>query len=155
MERQHTDDADGDRDKVIVVDSRARAEMFRNVILKINRDEADAACQRIGGDYRALREHTRSKLLVITHGADGALVISKNPNDDPGDTWVGARPIQNPVDLCGAGDSFSAGAAVALAVTGSPLEAAQFGNLVASVTITKKGTGTASPQELLELASFP
>jgi hypothetical protein len=31
----------------------------------------------------------------------------------------------------------------------------RFGNLVASVTITKKGTGTASPQELLALTPVP
>jgi sugar/nucleoside kinase (ribokinase family) len=54
------------------------------------------------------------------------------------------------VDICGAGDSFSAGAALTLAVTGSPLEAARLGNLVASVTIMKKGTGTASPEEVLQ-----
>jgi bifunctional ADP-heptose synthase (sugar kinase/adenylyltransferase) len=142
-ERQPTDDATGDRSKVIWVDSRARCELFRNVILKVNRDEADAACQRIGGDYRALLDHTRSKLLVITHGADGALIV------DHSDTWVRTQPIENPVDICGAGDSFSAGAAMALAVTGSPLEAAQFGNLVASLTIMQKGTGTATPAELL------
>ena len=38
---------------------------------------------------------------------------------------------------------------MALAVTGSPEEAARFGNLVASITIMKRGTGTASPAELL------
>ena len=57
-----------------------------------------------------------------------------------------------PVDICGAGDAFSAGAATALAVTGSPVEAVEFGNLVASITIMKKGTGTASPAEVLEAA---
>jgi sugar/nucleoside kinase (ribokinase family) len=53
------------------------------------------------------------------------------------------------VDICGAGDSFSAGASLALRATRSPEEAARFGNLVASITIMKKGTGTASPQEVL------
>jgi len=151
-ERQPTDDATGDRNKVIFVDSRARAELFRNVVLKVNRDEADAACQRIGGDYRALREHTRSKILVITRGSGGALVIGGNNDNANYETTLPARRIHHPVDVCGAGDSFSAGAAMALAVTGSPLEAAQFGNLVASVTIMKKGTGTATPAELLAAA---
>jgi rfaE bifunctional protein kinase chain/domain len=147
------DGATGDRCKVIWVDSRARAELFRNVVLKMNRDEADAACLRIGGDYRALREHTQSKLLIVTLGADGALMIGAdngvNQEDAPCETHLPARRVENPVDVCGAGDSFSAGAAMALAVTGSPLEAAQFGNLVASHTIMKKGTGTVSPHELL------
>jgi len=57
--------------------------------------------------------------------------------------------VEKPVDICGAGDSFSAGAALALAVTGSPVEAARFGNLVASITIMKKGTGAASLAEVL------
>ena len=63
--------------------------------------------------------------------------------------WVAAKAVANPVDICGAGDSFSAGAAMALVVTGDPIQAAQFGNLVAGITIMKKGTGTASPQEVL------
>jgi len=63
------------------------------------------------------------------------------------------KPIPHPVDICGAGDSFSAGTALALAVTGSPVEAVRFGNLVASVTIMKKGTGTASPAEVLAAAA--
>jgi sugar/nucleoside kinase (ribokinase family) len=65
-----------------------------------------------------------------------------------GETWVPTRPLEKPVDICGAGDSFSAGAALALAVTGSPAAGARFGNLVASVTIMKPGTGTASPDEV-------
>jgi sugar/nucleoside kinase (ribokinase family) len=60
--------------------------------------------------------------------------------------------VEQPVDICGAGDSFSAGAAMALAITGSATEAARFGNLVASITIMKHGTGTASPEEVLAAA---
>ncbi len=149
------DEATDERCKVIWVDSRARAELFRNVVLKVNRDEAGAACQRIGGDYRALRERTRSKLLIVTLGAGGALVIGVNHENANYETSLPARRVDRPVDLCGAGDSFSAAAAMALAITGSPLEAAQFGNLVASLTITKKGTGTASPEELLALSPDP
>ena len=133
-------------DRIVWVDSRKRCELFRNVILKPNREEADAASLRACGrlDYAALREHTRSRYLIVTHGADGAQVL-----DGSGETWVATTPNPNPADICGAGDSFSAGAALALAVTGSAVEAARFGNRVASVTITKKGTGTASPHELL------
>jgi len=42
---------------------------------------------------------------------------------------------------------------MALAVTRSPVESARFGNLVASITIMKKGTGTASAEELREAAA--
>lgn len=129
--------------KVVWVDSRARAECFRSVIVKCNVDESEAAHRRAG--TRDLRCHVQAPLLVITHGKLGVLMV-----DEAGEHWVPTVRVEHPVDICGAGDSFSAGAALALAVTGSALEAARFGNLVASVTIMKKGTGTASPAEVLE-----
>jgi bifunctional ADP-heptose synthase (sugar kinase/adenylyltransferase) len=135
--------------KVVWVDSRIRPEHFRGVILKPNLDEAEAACGRALGriDFPALRAHTQARLLIVTQGGDGALVI-----DERGHQTVEGRKVEKPVDICGAGDSFSAGAAMTLAVTGSGVEAARFGNLVASITIMKKGTGTASPQEVLVAA---
>lgn len=131
---------------VIWVDSRMRAEHFRGVIVKPNQQEAEAASQRVLGrvHYAEFRRRTEAKLLVITHSGEGAMVV-----DDLGSSWVPTRRVENPVDICGAGDSFSAGAALALKVTGDPVAAAQFGNLVASITIMKKGTGTASPGEIL------
>ena len=65
---------------------------------------------------------------------------------------MAADAVEHPVDICGAGDSFSAGAALTLRVTGDVLTAARVGNLAAAVTIMKKGTGTASPHELLAAA---
>jgi rfaE bifunctional protein kinase chain/domain len=132
-------------DKVFFADSRARIRHFRRVVIKPNQQEAEAAAQAISGsvDYAALRRHTEAPLLIVTHGGEGVLLV-----DDEGERWVKTRPEPNPVDICGAGDSFSAGAAMTLAVTRSAEEAARFGNLVASITIMKKGTGTASPEEL-------
>lgn len=137
---------------VIWVDSRMRVEHFRGVIAKPNRQEAEAACMRAFGriDYQELRRLTESPLLVITYGGDGALVIGAH-----GSTRVESRRVENPVDICGAGDSFSAGAALALKITGDPIAAARFGNLVASITIMKKGTGTASPEELIAALTEP
>jgi sugar/nucleoside kinase (ribokinase family) len=57
--------------------------------------------------------------------------------------------VEHPVDICGAGDSFAAGFTVAYAATRDAARAAGFGNRVASITIMKPGTGTASPVELL------
>ncbi len=132
--------------KVILVDSRIRSQLFRSVIIKPNQQEADAACTSLFGEvnYQRLREAVGSKVLFVTQGMRGVLVVEAD-----GTTQVPTRSIANPVDICGAGDSFSAGAGVALAVTGSAVEAASFGNLVASITIMKKGTGTASPEEVL------
>jgi rfaE bifunctional protein kinase chain/domain len=132
----------------IWVDSRMRAELFRRMVVKPNRQEADAACLRALGrvDYAALRRYLEAPLLVVTHGGEGAELIDANRT-----TWVPTRRVEHPVDICGAGDSFSAGAALALKVTGDPMAAVRFGNLAASITIMKKGTGTASPEELLSL----
>jgi sugar/nucleoside kinase (ribokinase family) len=134
-------------ERIFLADSRARIHLFRNVILKPNRQEAESACRELFGqmDFPALLRHTQAPLMFVTHGPDGALVVGES-----GEAWVRSRPAANPVDICGAGDSFSAGASLALRVTGSPAQAARFGNLVASVTIMKKGTGTASPAEVLE-----
>jgi rfaE bifunctional protein kinase chain/domain len=135
--------------KLVWVDSRRRPEHFRGVILKPNEDEARAALSRIGADsYRDLRARTEARSLFVTHGPEGVLIV-----DERGERWVHTRGVESPVDICGAGDSFSAGAAMALAVNASPEESARFGNLVASITIMKAGTGTASPDEVLRAAS--
>ena len=137
--------------KLAWVDSRRRAELFRGVtVIKPNREEAEAASlralQRV--DYDALRRYTGAKLLIVTHGPEGALIV-----DGSGARWAHGPRVEKPVDICGAGDSFSAGAALALKVTGDPMEAARIGNLVASITIMKRGTGTASVEEVLRCAS--
>jgi rfaE bifunctional protein kinase chain/domain len=139
-----------DSSKVVWADSRVRGEHFRNVILKSNVGEAEAACRRAfgGNDVVRLRRHTQSPLLVITDGSNGALLV-----DDKGPRRVPTKHVEHPVDICGAGDSFSAGTALALSITRSPEEAIRFGNMVASVTIMKKGTGVASPAEVLQAAA--
>ncbi len=133
-------------DKVVMVDSRTHIADFRSVIAKPNHIEAGRASQGILGrvDYGALREHMRSPLLLVTHGGEGVLLVSPQ-----GERWVRTVPVENPVDICGAGDSFAAGFMVAYAATRNAVRAAEFGNRVASITIMKPGTGTASPEELL------
>lgn len=138
------------RNRVVWVDSRKRIEQFRHVTLKPNEDEANEACERIGapGDYARLLEVTQAPWLIVTRGGDGASVLNKD-----GRHHVPGRQIVNPVDICGAGDSFSAGGAVTLAVTGDAVQAARFGNLVASITVMQAGTGTASPEQVLAAAA--
>lgn len=132
--------------KLVWADSRLRSELFRNAVVKPNQEEAEAACRRLFGrvDFPALRAHINTPALLVTHGPRGVLVI-----EDGGEEWVETRPVAKPIDICGAGDSFTAGASMALAVTGSASTAARIGNLVASVTIMKKGTGAATPAEVL------
>jgi len=132
-------------EKVILADSRTRIEQFRNLIIKPNQQEAETACRSLLGrlDYAELRRQVQAPLMIVTHGGHDVLLL-----DSQGETRVKTNPVDNPVDICGAGDSFAAGTAVALRVTRDPAAASRFGNRVASITIMKKGTGTASPAEI-------
>jgi bifunctional ADP-heptose synthase (sugar kinase/adenylyltransferase) len=91
--------------KVFWADSRMRAEHFRNVIVKPNRAEAEGACTRQFGtvDFRQLRRHANAPFVLVTDGPNGVIVVQEG-----GETRVRTRPEPNPVDICGAGDSFSA-----------------------------------------------
>jgi rfaE bifunctional protein kinase chain/domain len=133
-------------EKVFWVDSRTRPELFRHAVIKPNQQEAEAACGRLLGriDYSEFRRRVSAPFMLVTHGPEGVLLV-----EESGQRWLETRRVEHPVDICGAGDSFSAGAALALAATGSPVAAARLGNLVASITIMKSGTGTASPAEVL------
>jgi sugar/nucleoside kinase (ribokinase family) len=119
-------------------------------MVKPNREEAEAACRQLFGqvNFKRLRERLHTRAVMVTHGPQGALVVEEGK-----ETWAKARPVEKPVDICGAGDSFAAGTALTMAVTGDPVVAAGFGNLVASITVMKKGTGTASPEEVMEAAA--
>ena len=71
--------------------------------------------------------------------------VGKEPIEVP------AYPVSGPIDSVGAGDSSSAAMACALASGASLIEAAAFGNLVASITIQQIGTtGTATPAQVRE-----
>lgn len=131
---------------LIWVDSRMRIEQFRGVTVKPNEREAREACERLGiaVDYRKLNDIVGGPLMMVTHGGMGVSVL-----EGGGEVRVATTPVANPVDICGAGDSFSAGALLALCAGASTVEAARFGNYVASITIMKPGTGTASPAEVL------
>ncbi|MCS7025949.1 MAG: PfkB family carbohydrate kinase [Bryobacteraceae bacterium] len=134
---------------VVWVDSRRRPELFRGVIVKPNEEEAAEACLRALGrvDYVQLQALIGGPLLVVTLGPKGAVIVQ-----DGQQSWIPTHPVEHPVDICGAGDSFSAGAALAFSVCRNAAWAVTLGNLVASVTIMKKGTGTATPDEVQEAA---
>ena len=139
----------GEAGKTVVVDSRDHIADYRHVIVKPNEVEAVRA---FGGDaadldgLAALAMEIRRKtgrLALVTLGEKGCLVA------DGGVLRVPACPVEPPIDFCGAGDTFLAGLATALAAGATPLQAAQIANLCAAVTIKKTGeTGTASREEL-------
>ena len=128
-------------DKVFLADSRRRINLFRGVLLKANRAEAEAH-----GGFASLRAEAQAPVLFVTQGGDGIRIFEPNS-----ESFVAVSKVDHPVDICGAGDSFAAGAAAAFFLTRSAIRAAEFGSRVAQVTVGKPGTGTASPEEILAL----
>ena len=133
-----------------VADSRRRLEHFRGVIATPNESEAAAACRRQFGelDFGRLHRTIGGAALVVTDGKRGARLI-----DCGGERLLPAPEVAGPVDPCGAGDSLTAGLALALAAGARTEEALRFGTIVAGVTVGKPGTGKAAPGEVLALAA--
>ena len=143
------DVAERNPEKAVIVDSRTRIHHFRNAICKPNEQEADAACRALFGarDYPRLRHALGDRPLVITRGEEGSLLVTID-----GQKEIPAVHFGDTVDICGAGDSCAAGMAIALQA-GAGIEAAvQLGGMVASITTTKRGTGCATPDEVLAIA---
>ncbi len=133
----------------IIADSRRHIAEFRGVMIKPNLLEASHALRADGLDPAALaRDEVACRFAAragrpcfITLGGEGVLVAEATAA-----THVAGIPVSGPVDIVGAGDSFSAASAATLAAGGTLLEAAQVGCLVASITVQQIGTtGTASP----------
>lgn len=133
-------------------DSRRRIRSYRGLIRKMNqfelagvRDPAPGSEIPEGRIVAALGAEADRDApgIYATVGERGVWVGGKHP------VRVPAVRVPPPVDPTGAGDSFSAGAVLALASGASPAEAALVGNLVASITVRQLSTtGTARPEEL-------
>lgn len=142
-------------DKVFLADSRAHIDTFTGVMIKPNRREA-ALClglaEETAADLEKLAQlgqelaRRNGRPVFVTLGAEGLLACT-------GDSAhrVPGIPLEGSLDICGAGDSMTAGVVAALCAGASPLEAAVMGNLVASITIQQVGaTGTATPGQVLQ-----
>jgi bifunctional ADP-heptose synthase (sugar kinase/adenylyltransferase) len=121
--------------KFVLADSRERIGLFRNVCIKPNERELASG---LAGET--------GRTVFFTRGAQG--IELKRPDGRPM-VLVPAYPVPGPVDICGAGDSCSAGITSAMVSGVTDEEAAAFGNLVASITVQQIGvTGTASPEQV-------
>jgi rfaE bifunctional protein kinase chain/domain len=136
-----------DAGKIVIVDSRERVGLFRNVWLKPNERECMRAVD--ASDLRgAINELVGlcGRPVLCTQGGRGMLV-SESAQSEP--IEVPGYPVTGPIDIVGAGDSSSAALACALASGIGLIESAAFGNLVASITIQQIGvTGMASPEQV-------
>ncbi len=134
--------------KIFLVDSRTRIGQYRGMWLKPNALEAATAAP--GADSPAAAGQTLSRAAgraaLVTLSENGVLVCT--PEDA---VLVPAAPVRPPLDVVGAGDTFLAALAAALAAGASTMEAAALANLAAAVTVEKlHQTGTAAPAEILE-----
>lgn len=140
----------GEPEKFVLVDSRERQGSFRAVSLKPNQDEcrrAVPAAASLEVAASALAGRT-ARPVFCTRGDHGILVIEPH-TDSLRAAEVPAYPVSGPIDIVGAGDSTSAGIVSAMAAGANLGQAAAFGNLVASITITQIGvTGTATPEQV-------
>jgi bifunctional ADP-heptose synthase (sugar kinase/adenylyltransferase) len=133
--------------KPVIVDSRERISLFRNVWLKPNERECLLAtgCDDLHSAVRQLAEGTQ-RPVICTRGDKGTLIATTATSEL---LVVQCYPVNVPIDTVGAGDSSSAAMACALAGSADLQQAAAFGNLIASITIQQIGvTGTASPERV-------
>ncbi len=149
-------------DKMFITDSRHFNDYYEGTMRKMNDIEAARLCNvKKGPDElvthaevvaaaRMLFERFSSPLF-ITRGNKGSLTI-----DQSGIVEIPGLLILSKVDTVGAGDSYLAGAASALAAGYDMETAATLGTFVAGVTVQKLfQTGTATPEEILSIGQDP
>ncbi len=148
--------------KRFIVDSRNFNDYYNCAIHKMNDREA----LKLSGKVKEKDEGVSRKEVIdsacklfvkfgqpifITRGDHGSVVIDKS-----GIAEIPSIRITEKVDTVGAGDSYLAGAASAIAAGYDVKTAAETGTLVAAVTVQKLfQTGTATPEEILRTGQDP
>lgn len=99
---------------------------------------AEAVCKSIWEQYQP-------RFLVITLGADGILISEKGKVVTTIPTYA-----QEVYDVSGAGDTVIASLTLAVAAGANIIEAAQLANTAAGIVVSKIGTATARPHEIIE-----
>ena len=97
------DVAERNPDKVVIVDSRNRVELFRNAVAKPNVAEANEACRKLFGkvDDERLRKTLGAKPLVVTPGAPAELYSSETTARErfPPCRWKSLSTFAGPVTV--------------------------------------------------------
>ena len=145
-------------EKFFIADSRGRASLFHEVILKTNLSEAmnaaGVAAQSSVVDpneiYACCQElYKRTQRPIFITRGDSGCILFNNPESKM--VEMPAVPIEGPIDIVGAGDSFLTGIGSSLCAGAGFEEAALIGNLAASIVIQQIGTtGTASRAQIIE-----
>ena len=145
--------------KPAILDSRHYGKLFGHVIRKLNAVEAaqlngidahssDVITLSDAQRYAQALYRQSGKPVFVTRGERGMLVA-----DTDGVTEVPGLMLTGKRDPVGAGDTTIAAIALCLAAGVSAAQAGQLANTAAAVTVQKCfQTGTASPQEILDMA---
>jgi len=149
-------------ERTFIVDSRHNSDAFPGALLKINDHEAlRLVGNMVPEEALVPRELTLkaaetlfnklSKPIFITRGPRGCLVATGDGIEE-----IPGIQVPGKTDTVGAGDSMLAGICVTLASGQNAYTSASIGNFTAAVTIQKLyQTGTASPEELIEMGTDP
>lgn len=147
-------------DRIFITDSRHFSDQYTGSFRKMNDREAARLCRVTKNPdesvsypeviHAAERLYERyMKPLFITRGSRGSIVT-----DDKGILEIESMMITSRTDTVGAGDSYLAGAAAALAAGYSLGTAGRLGTFAAGVTVQKLfQTGTATPEEVMGIAA--
>ncbi len=149
-------------ERIFITDSRNFNNYYNGTIRKMNDTEAARLCgvnkkpdepvaySEVMTFANTLFERFR-KSLFITRGSRGSVTV-----DQSGISEIPGLMIISKVDTVGAGDSFLAGAASALAAGYNMEVAAELGTFVAGVTVQKLfQTGTATQEEIFRIGQDP
>jgi rfaE bifunctional protein kinase chain/domain len=136
-------------DKLVVIDSRSHLHEFRHGMLKGNRSEFLAAAAEEQDVEKAVAALSRrnKQPAFCTMGETGVLIATPDGTIEHAE----GVSVEGPIDIVGAGDSFTAATFASLLSDATPREAAEIGNLAASVTIRQIGTtGVATQEQIFE-----
>jgi sugar/nucleoside kinase (ribokinase family) len=118
--------------QIFYADSRSHIHLFEGLILK-------------GNEHELSMEQKSDKPLVITQGERGAVIVSEGEQ-----IKIPAFPVEGRVDVCGAGDAFSAAFVGAYSAGATLYEAGWLGSLAASFCVSQIGTtGVITPDMLM------
>ncbi len=146
-------------DKPFIVDSRKRAHLFRDMILKPNDQEFVSLYNALFSKNEKPREtmsFAKRYGFDVSERIGAPLYITFS---ERGILYVDAKeciqkriftPTVEPVDVTGAGDAFLAGLTLSLLATKDPVFSAKVANNVAAISVTREGTGKVTPLDVKE-----
>lgn len=138
-----------------IVDSRHRLGEFRGAMVATPNEVEAMEALGLRHESELTDEHglarrvaeTGIRNLIVTRGSKGMVVCGA----DVAYTSIGIAGSNEATDVTGAGDTVSAVVALALACGASLEEAARMATFAASVVVMKRGTATASSEEVRDM----